>query len=175
MGKNKKKTTDAPKDGKLKIKKVVEIDAVKKEKAFKIIGTILESADFPKVAPDAAKISKQFEVPEKKITFVCKRLEALVKSLASKSKKKSKSLEKELEINVQDITSSMASVLAAKDRTVAKFVRVQVTKQSSKKNKNACGKAHFSLGNGKDVYLYWEYREGQIYSGGVLHELTKEE
>ena len=154
-----------------------KIDEGKKEKAIELMKTLITNPDFPKIPKTEIKeLSKKYGVNEKNVTAFVGRLEKFYSIVVrTKERKKSKLLDAELEKLVRETTTTMASAMATVQfKTTAKFSKIEVVRISNKKNKTASGKAFFTLGNGKECFIDWEYKNSKLFAGIALNEVIKE-
>jgi hypothetical protein len=160
-----------------KTEKEITVDTAKKAQTIDIVNKLCLDKDFPKISQITIEsLAKTYGVAEKSVTLFADRLKKFYTVVAKKKEKKGKALETELNDLVKESTLTMAIALATKlFKTTATLVKIIVTKKSNVKNMNACGKAFFSLGNtNKEYFMYWEYRNGNVFAGSTLHEKTSE-
>lgn len=188
MGKNKNKNKGNQQGNQQKtgteekgtVKKPMTVDASKKQLTINVISAILTKTDFPKATPEElAKIAEELKLPEKTLVASYKKLTKVYSSLARGKKekvKKSKDVGAEMEKKIQDSAFVVANSIAEKlFDTKAIFSRMIVLKKSKKENADANGKILFKMENtGKEHFLCWDYKKGDLFVGSTLHEFIEE-
>jgi len=162
----------------------IEVDAAKKTQTKNLIQRLINHETFPLISEEAIKFfAKDSGIKEKTLGAFAGRIQKFYEVVAKKKIGKSKNVEAELENKVRDVVMTVAEAVASKSgKKKPVFEKFHVSKVSKHKKKDkksgetkeeiiARGKVFVEI-DSKPYYIYWDYRDGQIYSGGELFEPT---
>lgn len=153
-------------------RKKVVVDDEKKKVISALLQNILDTKSFPSLNPDEIKsLSEASKVPEKTLKAFCGKLEKFAYVIArGKKEKKGKEVEAGLLDEIKEVAQITATRIAQKlFKTTATFSSIDVAKKGKT---HTYGKAIFTLGNKKEHFLSWDFKEGDLFVGSTLHEYT---